>query len=1067
MPEHVDALLDFIEFSRRCGSFLSGWICSLISCHCRELVGSRWSSISTKLAAERDTHKPSLTSAMDYIDISSSDSDLDLEIDDVRETDVSPPTNSRILPSWASDYNSRSRSQGSNGNLRTSPPRAFPSVERTMNTNNCTSNTNDNVRARSFHSVPEVYANDSNDDGSLDSDDEDLFGKDVDSFSPQRDLKRKLPTSLQPSASTSRSDNSVQKTGGSHVRSSHGQSYGYQSGGPSLSNSKDYMKEGLTSRMNDGEVIVYENGDRSRILPPTLMGTKSASTMHYSSLGDNIYRPGIGEERSALTDERLIYQAALQDLNQPKMEANLPNGLLSVSLLRHQKIALAWMLQKETSSLACVGGILADDQGLGKTISMIALIQMQRFLQRQAKKSDDPSCNYRTEALNLDEDDDKNGSGLCKAKSMPESDELEMIPEPEVSATSSEAFHRRRLAAGTLVVCPASVLRQWARELDEKVADESKLSVLVYHGGNRTRDPAELAKYDVVVTTYSIVTNEVPKQPLVDEEDSDQKNGEKHGLSLEFSTMNKKPKKMSMPSANKRGKKKGKKDNDSSSYDFDCGPLARVSWFRVILDEAQTIKNHRTQVARACCGLRAKRRWCLSGTPIQNAVDDLYSYFRFLRYDPYADYKTFCNTIKIPISRNSVHGYKKLQAVLRAIMLRRTKGTYIDGRPIITLPPKSVRLTKVDFTSEERAFYSKLEAESRSQFKEYAEAGTVNQNYANILLMLLRLRQACDHPLLVKEYSSNSVGGVSLERVKRLPKVMLVSLLNLLESMAICRVCSDPPEDAVVTTCGHVFCNQCVSEYLTGDENMCPAPDCKKQLGPDVVFSETTLRCCLSDKDDLKFSNPSHSAQRSSLFQNGYGSSKIRAVLEILKSNLRLELGSVGCNGNAFMYKESHFEAEGPVKTIVFSQWTGMLDLVETSLNESCIQYRRLDGTMSLAARDRAVKDFNTDPEVMVMLMSLKAGNLGLNMVAACHVILLDLWWNPTTEDQAVDRAHRIGQTRPVTVSRLTIKDTVEDRILALQEEKRKMVASAFGEDQTGGSATRLTVEDLKYLFMF
>lgn len=67
------------------------------------------------------------------------------------------------------------------------------------------------------------------------------------------------------------------------------------------------------------------------------------------------------------------------------------------------------------------------------------------------------------------------------------------------------------------------------------------------------------------------------------------------------------------------------------------------------------------------------------------------------------------------------------------------------------------------------------------------------------------------------------------------------------------------------------------------------------------------------------------------------------------------------------------------------------------------------------------------------MLMSLKAGNLGLNMVAACHVILLDLWWNPTTEDQAVDRAHRIGQTRPVTVSRITIKDTVEDRILALQ----------------------------------
>jgi len=141
------------------------------------------------------------------------------------------------------------------------------------------------------------------------------------------------------------------------------------------------------------------------------------------------------------------------------------------------------------------------------------------------------------------------------------------------------------------------------------------------------------------------------------------------------------------------------------------------------------------------------------------------------------------------------------------------------------------------------------------------------------------------------------------------------------------------------------------------------------------------------------------------------------------------------------------------------------LDLLELSLNTNLIQYRRLDGTMSLNLRDKAVQDFNTDPEVRVMIMSLKAGNLGLNLVAACHVILLDLWWNPYAEDQAVDRAHRIGQTRPVTVSRLTVKDTVEDRILALQEEKRAMVSSAFGEDKSGGHTTRLTVEDLRYLF--
>uniref|UniRef100_A0A0A9DFL5 Helicase C-terminal domain-containing protein n=1 Tax=Arundo donax TaxID=35708 RepID=A0A0A9DFL5_ARUDO len=143
-----------------------------------------------------------------------------------------------------------------------------------------------------------------------------------------------------------------------------------------------------------------------------------------------------------------------------------------------------------------------------------------------------------------------------------------------------------------------------------------------------------------------------------------------------------------------------------------------------------------------------------------------------------------------------------------------------------------------------------------------------------------------------------------------------------------------------------------------------------------------------------------------------------------------------------------------------------MLDLLELSLSNNHIQFRRLDGRMSLSIGDRAVKEFNTAPEVRVMLMSLKAGNLGLNMVAACHVIMLDPWWNPYAEDQAVDRAHRIGQTRPVTVSRLTIKDTVEDRILALQEKKREMVQSAFGEDKSSGNATRLTVEDHRYLFM-
>lgn len=207
---------------------------------------------------------------------------------------------------------------------------------------------------------------------------------------------------------------------------------------------------------------------------------------------------------------------------------------------------------------------------------------------------------------------------------------------------------------------------------------------------------------------------------------------------------------------------------------------------------------------------------------------------------------------------------------------------------------------------------------------------------------------------------------------------------------------------------------------------------------------------------------------------SSYASSKVRAALDIILSLPKVDptqssdskktigLASENTNGMSSEYADT----KTTEKAIVFSQWTRMLDLLEVHLKASHVTYRRLDGTMSVAAREKAVNDFKTVPEVSVMIMSLKAASLGLNMVAACHVLMLDLWWNPTTEDQAVDRAHRIGQTRPVTVSRLTVKDTVEDRILALQEKKREMVASAFGEDKSGGGQTRLTVDDLNYLFM-
>ncbi|KAF5765014.1 putative DNA helicase chromatin remodeling SNF2 family [Helianthus annuus] len=707
-------------------------------------------------------------------------------------------------------------------------------------------------------------------------------------------------------------------------------------------------------------------------------------------------------------DEKSGYQFPSQEFPHQKSELSLPDNGLAVPLLKHQRIALSWMSKRETKSTRCCGGILADDQGLGKTISAIALI---------LKERSPPSS-----SLSAIETKDKAIETLCL-------DEDEHT-KPSVPTTSN------RVSAGTLVVCPTSVLRQWNEELQNKVVTEANLSVLVYYGINRTKDPIELAKYDVVITTYAIVSMEVPKQPL-DEDDE---------ATIKISST----------------KKRKYPPTDSA----EC-PLAKLRWFRVVLDEAQSIKNYKTQAARACWGLRAKRRWCLSGTPIQNSIDDLYSYFRFLKYDPFAVYKKFCTQIKAPIQRNPKDGYKMLQVILKTIMLRRTKGTLLKGEPIISLPPKTVILKKVDFSAEERGFYRSLEAEARAQFEEYAAAGTVKQNYVNILLMLLRLRQACDHPLLVRGCRSSTDWRLSVEKAKQLPQEKLKHLLNCLEaSLAICSICNDPPEDAVVTTCEHVFCNQCILEHLSTDDNQCPSSECKKLLNKSSVFCKSALTVSVMDRDSVEseVTEPCSTNEPVDSLKieaaKALDSSKIRAAIEVLQTiakpkDITVTVNDTKTEGNSVVRE----------KAIVFSQWTGMLDLLEVCLKDSSIGYRRLDGTMSVVARDKAVKDFNKLPEVTVIIMSLKAASLGLNMVAACHVILLDLWWNPTIEDQAIDRAHRIGQTRPVTVLRLAVKDTIEDRILALQKKKREMVASAFGDDKNGCLQTRLTFADIRYLF--
>jgi DNA repair protein RAD16 len=156
-------------------------------------------------------------------------------------------------------------------------------------------------------------------------------------------------------------------------------------------------------------------------------------------------------------------------------------------------------------------------------------------------------------------------------------------------------------------------------------------------------------------------------------------------------------------------------------------------------------------------------------------------------------------------------------------------------------------------------------------------------------------------------------------------------------------------------------------------------------------------------------------------------------------------------------------ERDGSAKAIVFSQFTSFLDLINYSLQKSGVSCVQLNGSMTMGARDVAIKKFTDDPECKIFLISLKAGGVALNLTVASHVFLMDPWWNPAVERQAQDRIHRIGQYKPIRIVRFVIENTIEERILKLQEKKELVFEGTIGGKSE--SLGKLTVADLRFLF--
>ncbi|KAI0058318.1 hypothetical protein BV25DRAFT_1830155 [Artomyces pyxidatus] len=561
-------------------------------------------------------------------------------------------------------------------------------------------------------------------------------------------------------------------------------------------------------------------------------------------------------------------------------------------------------------------------------------------------------------------------------------------------------------AASTLVVCPVGLVSQWAAEVQKMAVG---LTVIEHHGASRATDPAALQRAHVVVTSYATVASEHSAFAPEAKDESKPKSKSKKAAAAASDSDE------SSSEAEHFGRTLAAKKKATTSKSKKKDALFRVKWWRIVLDEAHNIKNRNTKAALGCCALEGKYRWCLTGTPLQNNVEELYSLLKFLRIRPLNDWQTFNEQINKPVkSGKPVRAMKRLHVVLRAVMLRRRKTDLLNGKPLLDLPERRLSIVPCEFDDEEREFYFALENKIEAAMEKFVKSGDVMRNYTNVMVLLLRLRQACNHPSLVsKNYNADR---------------------DAVEPRAATKDDEDDDADGLASMLGGMGlsggkkCQLCQAELMASniasDEEHCT--DC-------VELTRAARRKSLARANGSNL--PPDSA-------------KIRKIVELLNEI------------NAREDEDGELIGE---KTIVFSQFTSMLDLIEIFLKDAGMSFVRYDGSMTKDKREASIEKIKTSKSVKIILISFKAGSTGLNLTACNNVILVDMWWNPALEEQAFDRAHRYGQTRDVNIYKLTIEKTVEERILTLQEQKRALAAAALSGDKVKNM--KLGLEDLMALF--
>ncbi|KAL6703519.1 DNA helicase rad5 [Coniothyrium glycines] len=628
----------------------------------------------------------------------------------------------------------------------------------------------------------------------------------------------------------------------------------------------------------------------------------------------------------------------------------------------------------------CLGGILADEMGLGKTIEMLSLIH---------------THTHRAET--------SAGQAQAVAKSLPRLQKS--------SATVESAPYT------TLVVAPMSLLAQWHSEA-EKASKDDTLRSMVYYGSDKA---VNLQKWccgsnaanasNVIITSYGTVLSEFNQVVA--------------------------------------------QNGNRGSH----GGLYSLEYFRIILDEAHYIKNRQSKTAKACYELSAKHRWALTGTPIVNRLEDLFSLVRFLKVEPWSNFSFWKTFITVPFeSGDFIRALDVVQTVLEPLVLRRTKDMKTpSGEALVPLPTRTIVVEKIILSQDERDVYDHIFLRAKSVFAANAEAGTLLKSYTTIFAQILRLRQSCCHPVLTRKanvvadeedasLASDLVNGLAddmdlsslIERftaegdqdVNKFGAHALKQIQDEAESE--CPICSEEPMiEQAVTGCWHSACKECLLNYINHQRDQGEVPrcfNCREPINTRDVFEVVRHGHIIDEANHASklesVPPPGTHSPRVSIRRIGLGgSAKMQALLAHLKRTAREERGA---------------------KTVVFSQFTSFLDLIEPALARDHIPFLRFDGSISQKKRATILAEFTDSLKPYVLLLSLRAGGVGLNLTCANKVFMMDPWWSFAVEAQAIDRVHRMGQEREVKVVRFVVEGSIEEKMLRIQERK-KFIASSLG----------------------